>query len=115
MLVDRKVDVGTLFYDGDGYEVDDRTLVHLQLAISTKLRRRESFFLTWAVPIEQGSGMHTIWIDNGIPIHFYYSASRPTDINRAWLEALVVSSGRSFGAYLIPEAGLPDVPADRRD
>lgn len=106
--------MGTLFYDGDGYELEDRTLVHLQLAISTKLRRRESFFLTWAVPIEQGSGTHTIWVDNGIPIHFSYSGSPPTDVNRAWVEALVVSSGRSFGAYLIPEAELPDAPGGGR-
>lgn len=106
--------MGTLFYGGDGYELDDRTLVHLQLAISTKLRRRESFFLTWTIPIEQGCGMHTIWVDNGIPIHFYYSGSRPADINRAWVEALVVSSGRGSGGYLMPEPEVPDAPGGAR-
>jgi hypothetical protein len=92
--------VGTLHYDGDSYDLDDRTLFHLQLAISTKLRRGENFFLTWPVPVEQGSGRHSIWIDNGVPIHIYYSGSRQIGVNREWVEALVSSAAHGGGMFV---------------
>jgi hypothetical protein len=96
--------VGTLSYDGENFELDDRVLTHLQIAISTKLRRGENFFLSWQVPVERGSGRHAIWIDNGVPIHFYYSGSRAISINRDWIETMIVSAGRASGLVLIDEA-----------
>jgi hypothetical protein len=96
--------VGTLSYDGENFELDDRVLTHLQIAISTKLRRGENFFLSWQVPVERGSGRHAIWIDNGVPIHFYYSGSRAISINRDWIESMIVSAGRASGLVLIDEA-----------
>lgn len=96
--------MGTLSYDGENFELDDRVLTHLQIAISTKLRRGENFFLSWQVPVERGSGRHAIWIDNGVPIHFYYSGSRAISINRDWIETMIVSAGRASGLVLIDEA-----------
>ncbi|MET0726051.1 MAG: hypothetical protein ABWY36_06840 [Leifsonia sp.] len=92
--------MGSLFYDGDDFEFDDRILAHLQLVISTKLRRRENFFLTWSQPLERGSGRHSIWIDNGVPIRFFYSGSRTPSINRDWVESLMLSAGRASGLLL---------------
>jgi hypothetical protein len=103
--------VGTLTYDGDSYELDDRVLTHLQIVISTKLRRGENFFLTWAVPVERGSGRHAIWVDNGVPIRFYYSGSRAVSINREWIESMLMSSGRASGLYLTEEAEATAVAA----
>jgi len=97
------VAVGILRYDGREFEMDDRILMHLQVVISTKLRRKEDFFLTWSVPREQGSGRHAIWIDNGVPIHFFYSGSRDVAINREWLESLIASAGRASGLLLTNE------------
>lgn len=96
--------MGTLSYDGENFELDDRVLTHLQIAISTKLRRGENFFLSWQVPVERGSGRHAIWIDNGVPIHFYYSGSRAISINRDWIESMIVSAGRASGLVLIEES-----------
>jgi hypothetical protein len=103
--------VGTLTYDGDSYELDDRVLTHLQIVISTKLRRGENFFLTWAVPVERGSGRHAIWVDNGVPIHFYYSGSRAVSINRDWIESMLMSAGRASGLYLTEEAEATSIAA----
>lgn len=89
--------MGTLRYDGQEIDFDDRVLTHLQIVISTKLRRGENFFLSWGQPVERGSGRHAIWIDNGVPIHFYYSGSRPATVNRDWVEALLLSAGRTMG------------------
>lgn len=95
--------MGTLRYDGESYELDDRTLFHVQIAISTKLRRGENFFLSWLVPLERGSGRHTIWVDNGVPLHIYYSGSRQPSVNRDWVEALVNSGAHGVGMLVGPE------------
>lgn len=92
--------MGYLSYDREEFEFDDRVLMHLQIVISTKLRRNEDFFLTWALPVERGSGRHALWIDNGIPMHFFYSGSRQIAINRDWVEQLIVSAGRASGLVL---------------
>jgi hypothetical protein len=95
--------VGVLYYDGEEYDLDDRVLTHLQIVVSTKLRRAENFFLTWNVPVERGSGRHAIWIDNGVPIHFFYNGSRGVAINREWVEAMLQSSSRASGLILTEE------------
>jgi hypothetical protein len=95
--------VGILVYNGEEFDFDDRVLTHLQIVISTKLRRGEDFFLSWAVPAERGSGRHAIWIDNGVPLHFFYSGSRNVSINREWIETLIVSAGRASGLQLTDE------------
>ena len=104
--------VGTLHYDGREYELDDRVLAHLQVVISTKLRRGENFFLTWIQPQERGSGRHTIWVDNGVPLHIYYNGSRLPAINRDWVEQLMLSAGRATGLQLGDEP--EPVPGDPR-
>ena len=92
--------MGFLHYDGEEYDFNDRVLMHLQIVISTKLRRHEDFFLSWTQPPERGSGRHAIWIDNGVPLHFFYTGSRPASINREWLEQLILSAAHASGLLL---------------
>ena len=99
--------VGILHYSGEEFEFDDRVLTHLQVVISTKLRRKEDFFLSWPVPADRGSGRHAVWIDNGVPIHFFYSGSRHVSINREWLESLIAGAGRASGLLLTDEPSPP--------
>lgn len=101
--------MGVLQYDDEEYDFDDRVLFHLQIVISTKLRRHENFFLSWSQPIERGSGRHAIWIDNGLPLHFYFNGSRAASINREWIEQLLLASSQAGGLHLTEE------PAPRRD
>lgn len=84
--------VGVLRYDDEEFEFDDRLLAHLQIVVSTKLRRAENFFLTWPVPAGAGSGRHALWIDNGVPLHITFAGSRAPQINREWIESLILSS-----------------------
>ncbi|MCU1403715.1 MAG: ATP-dependent ligase [Glaciihabitans sp.] len=97
--------MGTLYYDGQEFDFEDRTLTHLQIVISTKLRRKEDFFLSWSQPVERGSGRHALWIDNGVPIHFFYEGSRAATVNREWIELLTMSAGKALGLQLteVPE------------
>lgn len=95
--------MGILHYGGEEFEFDDRVLAHLQIVISTKLRRREDFFLTWLVPADRGSGRHAVWIDNGVPVHFFYNGSRNAVINREWVESMITGAGRASGLLLTEE------------
>jgi hypothetical protein len=96
-------DVGSLSYEGRTYELPDRTLTHLQIVISTKLRRHEAFTLSWRVSPDAGSGRHVLWIGNGVPIHFDYSAGRPGPVNREWIEALLNGASSPDGLKLMEE------------
>jgi hypothetical protein len=95
--------MGTLRYDGEAIEFEDRTLAHLQVVIITKLRRHEAFLLSWHVEQSLGSGRRSIWIDNGIPIGFSFHGGRPPALNRAWIDALMAASVTGAGLAVMPE------------
>lgn len=102
------------------YPFDDRTLAHLKIAVTSKLRLQESFLLSWSVPVEQGSGRISLWLSPAIPIQFLYSASAPPALNRRWLEALAQSSHGMRGMVVMSEeeaeaiaAGDPADPATK--
>jgi hypothetical protein len=104
--------MGTLHYDGKAFELEDRLLAHLQVVISTKLRRGESFFISWVVPHSEGGGRHVIWIDNGVPIRIRFEGSRPPSINREWAETLALSANTNNGLVISEEnIRAADTPA----
>jgi hypothetical protein len=96
--------VGALLY-GDRqrrFEIDDRTLAHLQLVISAKLRRREAFFFSVRED-DPAAGRVSIWMSPAVPLHFKYYGSRPPMINRRWVEALHDAANSSAGLILVAE------------
>lgn len=96
--------MGKLLYGaGQEYDLDDRVLSHVKLAIVAKLRRHESFLLNWDVPVEQGSGRVSVWISREVPLAFQFTGSRPPAINPQWLEALMHTSQRTGGMVVMPE------------
>ncbi|HWV50631.1 MAG TPA: hypothetical protein VN035_14350 [Microbacterium sp.] len=63
--------MGTLEYNSarPAIGVDDDTLAHLKIVIGMKLRRQESFMMTW-LPEDQDKtpGRLTIWMNPSIPL-----------------------------------------------
>lgn len=88
--------VGTLRYghDSDEIEIDDRTLVHLQIVLVGRLRRHESCSLSWSVAAGAGSGRETLWIHPSIPLRFRYASTDTGPINRVWIEQMTAAAGR---------------------
>ncbi|WP_285114536.1 hypothetical protein [Leifsonia sp. fls2-241-R2A-40a] len=95
--------MAVLSYGGADYDFSDRTLAHLQVVITSKLRRRESFALSWIR--EDDGGRETIWVDNGFPIRFRYDEGAIAPLNREWLEVLMDGTHRPNGLLLTPEPG----------
>jgi hypothetical protein len=97
--------MGTLIYDSTIIEFDDRLLLHLQIVIVNKLRRHESFAMTWRDAPEIGDGRSTIWLDPSIPLYFKFSGSRTPSVNRDWLEILAESASSANGLIVVDEDG----------
>ena len=97
--------MGKLLYGDSQVEIqfDDRSLAHLQIVIGAKLRRHESFFLSWKDDPSIGDGRSSIWLDAGIPLYFKYFGGKMPEINRDWLELLTQSSNSSLGLQLMEE------------
>lgn len=95
--------VGILHYGGtsDVIEINDRALAHLKLVIATKLRRNESFTLSWRHA--ESSGRSTIWLHPSIPLRFVFDETESPELNRQWLEELMHSANSSGGIALVDE------------
>jgi hypothetical protein len=97
--------MGILHYSATGIEIefDDRVLTHLQIAMGSKLRRGESFFLNWKDDPKVGDGRSSIWVEPSIPLAFSYSNDKRQDVNRRWLAAITESAGGLHGMQLVDE------------
>ncbi|TFD54951.1 ATP-dependent DNA ligase [Cryobacterium sp. Hh7] len=111
------MNVGTLLYGNPGIVItfDDRALMHLQIVISTKLRRRESFIFTWSDSADEGSGRSAIWLDPTSTLYYRYFGSRTPSINRDWIEALMLSANSAGGlAFIAEPTPSPSISAKTR-
>jgi hypothetical protein len=97
--------MGYLMYGrpAEAIEIEDRTLAHVKIVILAKLRRNESFAFSFEHEVSEGSGRSTIWLHPSIPIQFKFHGSRQPAINRAWLDALVLTANSVDGLRLIEE------------
>lgn len=97
--------MGILKYGvGNEHELDDRILAHLKVVIAAKLRRNESFFLTWSISTSVGSGRVSLWISPAVPLQLTFFGSREPQLNRAWIDVLAELSHSPRGLVLISEA-----------
>jgi hypothetical protein len=95
--------MGTLHYDGRDFEFEDRLLAHLEMVIGQKLRRGESFLMTWAPTDRPGSTRCAIWIATGIPIFWEFATDDDHSINRNWVERLLQGASSTGGLFVTPE------------
>ena len=97
--------MGTIYYGGSAtpLHIEDRALAHLKVVIATKLRRGESFTVSWRHPDDEPRGRTTIWLHPSIAMRFVFDEPEPPEIDRRWLEELAKSANTSGGILLIPE------------
>lgn len=96
--------MGYLIYANTAeYEIEDRTLSHVKVAVVAKLRRQESFLLSWGPTSSDGSGRISLWLSPSIPLQFRFSGSRAPELNPAWLQALAHSANGTRGMIVMTE------------
>jgi hypothetical protein len=83
--------------------IEDRQLAHLQYVIGSKLRRAETFFLTWPTTDGSNEGRTVIWMHSGMPLRFEYEQAAPRELNRPWLEAMLIRANSAAGLSPVPE------------
>lgn len=103
--------MGSLTYDRVTVEFDDRILAHLQIVIVQKLRRGESFLLSWRNAAEVGDGRSSAWLHPAIPLYFKFAGGQPPTINPLWLAQLTRSANSSQGLVATGEERALTDPA----
>ena len=97
--------MGMLFYDDEDepIKIDDLALAHLKVVIATKLRRNESFTLSWRHPEGEPPGRSTIWLHPSIPLRFVFADPAPPALRPEWITAMANSANSSGGITLLTE------------
>lgn len=97
--------MGTIYYGGGAMpiHIEDRALAHLKVVIATKLRRDESFTVSWTHPDDQPRGRSTIWLHPSIPLRFVFDDPEPAQLSREWIEELANSASSTGGILLVAE------------
>lgn len=91
--------MGTLHY-GNGLHalaISDDVLAHVKVVVTTKLRRGESFTLTWQYPDGEGPARTTLWIQPAIPLLFTFDCAEPVALDRDYLHALATAANSNAG------------------
>jgi hypothetical protein len=106
--------MGTIYYGGSAtpIHIEDRALAHLKVVISTKLRRGESFTVSWTHPEDQARGRSTIWLHPSIPLRFVFDNPDSGPLSRQWIEDLANSANSSGGITLVAENVEEDAEAE---
>jgi hypothetical protein len=108
--------MGKLHYDGS-VEIDfeDRVLAHLQIVITAKLRRNESFLLSWRDDHSMGDGRSAIWLHPSQSLRYKYFGGRMPGINPAWINALTDLANSAGGLFVTTEPENQHVRAPERE
>lgn len=99
--------MGKLYY-GYGSEplnIPDRLLAHIRVVTMTKLRRQESFPLTW-LHDDGEDGRTTMWIHAAIPLKFVFDCAQSEAVDRSILQQLVDEANTTAGMVV---GGADDV------
>ncbi|GAA4195963.1 hypothetical protein GCM10022219_21840 [Microbacterium oryzae] len=101
--------MGKMFYgmSDQAIEIEDRLLAHVQSVVLTKLRRGESFSLSWQHP---GGARETVWVHSSIPFRIVLDEVDQVPLNREVLVRLVEAANSNHGLDLSP-AALSDIDA----
>jgi len=97
--------MGILYYGGSAVpiHIDDRALAHLKVVIVSKLRRNESFTVSWRHPESDPAGRSTIWMNPSLPMRFVFDEPEAPELNRQWIEELAHSANALGGITLTDE------------
>jgi len=87
-------------------EIPDRILAHVKLVATTKLRRGESFTMTWRHAAGGPDGRTSIWMQPSIPLRFVFDEPEQERLDPDLLHSLANAANSANGLII----DLRDVP-----
>jgi len=99
--------------------IEDRLLAHVKVVVATKLRRGESFTLSWVHGPNEPAGRSTIWLQPSIPLRFVFDSEQPESLDQNILKRMANDANSSRGLSLdgmldaAPAGEAPARPAPR--
>ncbi|MFG6446256.1 hypothetical protein ACFXP7_13160 [Microbacterium sp. P06] len=113
--------MGKLFYGSTDQpiEMPDRVLAHVKVVVATKLRRGESFTMSWRHDDDTPRGRSTIWIQPSIPLRFVFASAEPELLDPEHLKRLANDASSTSGLVVdfdafAQEVAEPRAPRARR-
>ncbi|MGG7510851.1 hypothetical protein [Plantibacter sp. YIM 135249] len=102
--------MGRLIYGSSAreLELDDRTLAHVKSIAVMKLRRNESFTVSWQRSEDAGGGRVSIWMHPSISLQFEFDDATRPELNRTWLESMMQDANKSGDLHIGPELDASD-------
>lgn len=94
--------MGYLYYAAEPLpaELPDRVLAHVKVIVATKLRRGESFMLSWKQPADEAPGLTSIWIQPSIPLRFVFDSPEHEELDSGYLTELAHAAQSTRGLVL---------------
>ncbi|WP_434810743.1 hypothetical protein [Microbacterium sp. bgisy189] len=94
--------MGRLYYGaaGDQITMPDDELAHLKIVVATKLRRSESFTLSWRHGTETDPRLSSVWMHCSIPLRFEFDGGDADALDRTRLQQLAEAANTNRGIVL---------------
>jgi hypothetical protein len=87
-------------------EIPDRLLAHLKVVIATKLRRNESFMMSWTADDTRSS----IWLQPSIPLRFVFDTADMEVLNPQSIRDMANAATSSAGLVVALDQEIPEAP-----
>ncbi|MDQ1173213.1 hypothetical protein QE430_001520 [Microbacterium testaceum] len=107
--------MGHLYYGTatESIQIPDRLLSHLKVVVTTKLRRSESFTLSWT-HVDGTPGRSTLWLQPAIPMRFVFDSAEPETLNATVLKNMADMASSSAGLVVDLHVDIPTSEASPR-
>lgn len=94
--------MGSLFYGStsEPIRIPDIVLAHLQAVTIVRLRRSESFTVSWRRPDGDVGRRSTIWMHAAIPLRFVFDVSAEIALDRGTLRRLAQAAHSTAGILI---------------
>jgi len=94
--------MGTLYYGAqrEPIPLDDEVLTCLQLVATSKLRRAESFVISWVRSGDAGSRRCILWMHAGLDLEFEFEGLEPVPVHRKLLDSFTNAAHSNRGIQL---------------
>jgi len=106
--------MGMLYYGSATapIHIEDVLLAHVKVVMATKLRRGESFTVSWRHDQASPSGRTTLWVAPSIPLRFTFDSADPCALDPQVIRDLADGVSRT-GNLVLPELWTPGLEGVR--